>query len=221
MSLEHDLDRAITTATAMAIEGEQLKRSCRPSLTRQTVYLSAFERGAERTYVVFDNSGTVISDRRMVGDTVTVIALAERAEEVSAATAAEDLQLAFSDLATALGPLDHEAATAAAAVAVAAAETAAAAAGPRAASPAYLDRIAHVASRPRRDSRRVRAARRAAGRRGCHRSGHGGAGSGGLAGDGAGRPLGRSRRLRPGHDRGHRAPWTRWWTRWSITTVSV
>lgn len=147
MSLEQELDRAIATATAMAAEGEQLTAvmPAQPD-AHETVYLSAFERGAERTYVVFDDSGKVISDRRTVGDTVTVIALAERAEEVSAATAAEDLQLAFSDLAATLGQLDPEAAAAAAAVADAAAQTGAAAAGPRAASPAYLDQIAQIAA---------------------------------------------------------------------------
>ena len=154
--------------------------------------------------MVFDDSGTVISDRRMVGDTVTVIALAERAEEVSAATAAEDLQLAFSDLAATLGPIDHEAASAAAAVAGAAATTAAAAAGPRAASPSYLDQIAEIAADLGAEPGRLRAACRTTGGRGRHRSGQGGAGRGGMAGAGAGGPLGRSCRIRPGHDCGHR-----------------
>ncbi len=146
MTLERELDRAIATATTMAAAGEQVTAvmPAQPG-AHEMVYLSAFERGAERTYVVFDDSGAVISDRRTVGDTVTVIALAERAEEVSAATAAEDLQLAFSDLAATLGSIDHDAAAAAAAVAGTAARTAATASGPRAASPAYLDQIAQVA----------------------------------------------------------------------------
>ena len=145
--LEAELDRAITAASSLVDEGEQLT-AVMPAepITGRMVYLTAFERGEGRSYVVLDSSGEIVSDRRLVADAVAVLAMAERAEEVAAAPAAEDLELAFTDLATTLANVDPDAATAASAVAAAASRTAAAAAGPRAASPAYLDRIAHVAS---------------------------------------------------------------------------
>jgi hypothetical protein len=133
VTLELELDRAIATASSMAGDGEHLA-AVMPAqpVTGQTVYLSAFERGAARSYVVLDGSGEIVSDRRVVADAVAVLAMAERAEEVAAAPAADDLELAFTDLATTFAELDPAAA--------------AAASGPRAASPAYLDRIAHVAN---------------------------------------------------------------------------
>jgi hypothetical protein len=143
---ELDLDRAIAVATGMAGEGEQLSAviPAAPDPSR-VVYLAAFERDEDISYVLFDDAGEAVTDRREIGDAVTVIALSERAEEVSAATAAEDLQLAFGDVAEQLKPVDADAAAAAAAVALAASATAATAAGPRAASPAYLDRLAQAA----------------------------------------------------------------------------
>jgi hypothetical protein len=146
VTLAVELDRAIAAASSMAGEGEQLA-AVMPAqpITGQTVYLSAFERGDALSYVVLDDAGEIVSDRRVVADAVAVLAMAERAEEVAAAPAADDLALVFTDLATALAKLDPDAAAAASAVAAAATETGAAAAGPRAASPAYLDRIAHVA----------------------------------------------------------------------------
>ncbi len=146
MSLEQELDRAIEIAAGMAADGETLAAvmPAEPD-TGRLVYLAAYERGEHISYALLDSHGTVVGERRRVGDAVTVIALAERAEEAAAATAADDLRLVFADLTELLRSVDPEASQAAAAVAEAAAATAEAAAGPRAASPGYLDRIAQVA----------------------------------------------------------------------------
>jgi hypothetical protein len=146
VSLEDDLDRAIAMAQGMASADERLA-AVMPAESEpgQIVFLTAFEGADELSYAVLAMDGSVLTDRRAVGDVVTVLALAERAEELSAATEADGLQLAFGDLETTLRSVDAEAADAAAGVVAAAAETAQIAAGPRAATPAYLDRVAHVA----------------------------------------------------------------------------
>src|SRR6185437_324435 len=80
-------------------------------------------------------------------DAVSLAALAERAEEVSGATAADDLVEQFREAAESLRAAgEGKAAVAAEAVAEAGARLGAAAAGPRAATPVYLDRQAAPAA---------------------------------------------------------------------------
>jgi hypothetical protein len=82
----------------------------------------------------------------LVKDAVSLAALVERAEEVSGATAADELVAQFRESSEALrGAGEGEAAAAAEAVAAAGERLGAAAAGPRAATPVYLDRIAALA----------------------------------------------------------------------------
>ncbi len=110
------------------------------------VYLAAFGAGEDVRYLAVDAKGDAVTDRVLVRDTVTMLALAERADEVSGAVAAEELEGAFT---TAVAELEAAGLAgerdAADAVRRAVAALAAAAAGPRVATPAYLDRIAACA----------------------------------------------------------------------------
>ncbi len=134
------------TAAGLAGEGERVAAVMTAAPTGAgTFYLVAFESAAGHSYAVLDDSGEIVRDRRVVGDVVTVIGLAELAEEVSAATAAEQLEQLFTDLAETLDGLDAQAAAGARQVAQAAVGLGQVAAGPRAASPAYLDRLAAAA----------------------------------------------------------------------------
>jgi hypothetical protein len=115
-----------------------------PAGTR--VFVVALAAGDELGYVAVDGAGAAVADRRLVKDAVSLSALAERAEEVSGATAADDLVEQFRGAAGSLRRAgEGEAAAAAEAVAEAGARLGAAAAGPRAATPVYLDRLAALA----------------------------------------------------------------------------
>lgn len=111
------------------------------------VYLAAFAGEEEIRYLAVDGEGNAVTDRTLVRDTVAMLALAERADEVSGAVAADQLEDAFATAATELGAAglasERDAADV---VRRAVAALAAEAAGPRVATPAYLDRIAACAS---------------------------------------------------------------------------
>jgi len=146
MTLEEELETAVAAAGRHARPGEQAVAvmAAEPAGTR--VFVVALAAGDELGYVAVDGAGAAVADRRLVKDAVSLSALAERAEEVSGATAADDLVEQFREAAGSLrGAGNGEAAAAAEAVAEAGARLGAAAAGPRAATPVYLDRIAALA----------------------------------------------------------------------------
>ena len=66
------------------------------------VYVVAFAAGDELGYVALDSDGAPVADRRLVKDAVSLAALAERAEEVSGATAADELVERFGEAAAVL-----------------------------------------------------------------------------------------------------------------------
>jgi hypothetical protein len=145
VTLEDDLERALHAAAGHARDDER-PVAAMPSEPRpgMRVYLAAFDRGGEElAYVALDGDGGVVSDRALVRDAVSVLALAERAEEVAGAAAADELRDAFRAAAAALGEAGDVAGRAAAERVVAAVDgVAAEAAGPRVATPGYLDRMA-------------------------------------------------------------------------------
>ena len=146
MTLEEELETAVTAAGRHARPGEQpvAVMAAEPAGTR--VFVVALAAGDDLGFVAVDGAGTAVADRRLVKDAVSLAALAERAEEVSGATAADDLVEQFRGAATALRRAgEGEAAAAADAVAEAGARLGAAAAGPRTATPVYLDRLAALA----------------------------------------------------------------------------
>ena len=59
------------------------------------VYLVAFDRRGELTYLALDEGHRPVDDRRLVRDAVAMLALAERAEEVAGAAVAEELAAAL------------------------------------------------------------------------------------------------------------------------------
>jgi hypothetical protein len=146
MTLEEELETAVAAAGRHARPGEQPVAVMAAEPAGARVFVVALAAGEELGYVAVDGAGAAVADRRLVKDAVSLAALAERAEEVSGATVADELVAQFRESSGALrGAGEKEAADAAEAVAVAGERLGAAAAGPRAATPVYLDRIAALA----------------------------------------------------------------------------
>jgi hypothetical protein len=146
MTLEEELETAVEAAGRHARPGEHPVAVMAAEPAGARVYVVALAAGEELGYVAVDTAGAPIADRRLVKDAVALAALAERAEEVSGATAADDLVAQFRAASGALRAAgEGEAADAAEGVAAAGERLGAAAAGPRAATPVYLDRIAALA----------------------------------------------------------------------------
>jgi hypothetical protein len=146
MTLEEELETAVAAAGRHARPGEQPVAVMAAEPAGARVFVVALAAGEELGYVAVDGAGTAVADRRLVKDAVSLAALVERAEEVSGATAADELVAQFRESSEALrGAGEGEAAAAAEAVAAAGERLGAAAAGPRAATPVYLDRIAALA----------------------------------------------------------------------------
>jgi hypothetical protein len=147
VSLERDVERAEEAAQTHARGGERVAAVMPAEPTPGVrVYLAAFESGDDLAYLLLDDEGSPVSDRRLVRDAVSVIALSERAEEVSAAISAEDIAERFDALAGRLDGEDAPAAGAAREVAGAARGVASVATGVRLATPAYLDEVGAAAS---------------------------------------------------------------------------
>lgn len=145
MTLVDDLERAHALGADLAADEQVAAVMAAETSAGLRTYLIAYERGEGFGYVLIDQRGDPVRDRRLVRDVVSVIAMAERAEEVAGALAAESLSARFRDVEDRLRPLRPAAAEAAAGVAAAADGVAEAAAGPRVASPQYLDRIGDAA----------------------------------------------------------------------------
>ncbi len=148
MTLEQELEATLAAAGRHARDGEQAVAVMAAEPQSGTrVYVVAFAAGDELAYVVLDVAGAPVADRRLVKDAVSLAALAERAEEVAGATAADELVERFGEAAAVLTAAgDAEAAAAARAVTVTAGHLGQEAAGPRPATPVYLDRMAALAS---------------------------------------------------------------------------
>jgi hypothetical protein len=147
MSLEEELETTLAAAGRHARGDEQPVAviATEPSAGTR-VYVVALAAGGELAYIALDESGAAVSDRRLLRDAVALAALAERAEEVSGATAAEELMARFTEVAERLRGADADAAAAADAIVTAAGRLADAATGPRPATAQYLDRMAALAA---------------------------------------------------------------------------
>jgi hypothetical protein len=146
MTLEEELELAVAAAGLHARPGEEPVAVMAAEPGGARVFVVALAAGDELGYVAVDTAGAAVADRRLVKDAVALAALAERAEEVSGATAADELVAQFREASGALrGAGEGEAAAAAEAVALAGERLGEAAAGPRAATPVYLDRLAALA----------------------------------------------------------------------------
>jgi hypothetical protein len=147
MSLEQELESTLAAAGRHARSDEQPVAviATEPASGRR-VYVVAFAAGDDLAYIALDDTGAPVTDRRLVRDAVALAALAERAEEVSGATAAEELIARFTEAGERLRRGDADAAAAADAVVAAAGHLADAATGPRPATAQYLDRMAALAA---------------------------------------------------------------------------
>jgi hypothetical protein len=148
MSLEQELERTFAAAGRHARPDEHAVAvmATEPD-SGARVYVVAFAAGDNLAYVALDEAGAPVSDRRLVKDAVSLAALAERADEVSGATAADELVERFGEAAAVLGRVGlKDAAAAAEAVVAAAGHLADAASGPRPATAVYLDRMAALAA---------------------------------------------------------------------------
>jgi hypothetical protein len=148
MSLEQELEATLAAAGRHARRDEQPVAVIATEPASDTrVYVIAFAAGGELAYIALDGAGAPVSDRRLLRDAVSLAALAERAEEVSGATAAAELLTLFAAAAAALRDAGAEDAAAAAdAVSAATQRLADAATGPRPATPRFLDQIAALAA---------------------------------------------------------------------------
>ncbi len=148
MTLAVELEAAHTAAHGWAADDESVAAVmvAEPGLGKR-VYLVAFARGEELSYLALDAGLQPLDDRRLVREAVTMLGLAERAEEASTAITADDLEASFAEAERSLRDAGRATpAAAAAAVRDALAELSRVAAGPRLATPLYLDRIGAAAA---------------------------------------------------------------------------
>jgi MoxR-like ATPase len=145
MTLEQELEETLGAAGRHARPGEKAVAvmATEPGADGR-VYVVALAAGDELAYVALDAKGASVSDARVVKDAVALAALAERAEEVSGATVADELAERFGEAAQRLR--EQPAGAAADAVVAAARRLEEAAEGPRVATPVYLDRLAALAA---------------------------------------------------------------------------
>lgn len=142
MSLEEEIAAARAAAARHADEGEKLVGIVPAEAGGARVYLCAYTRDGESTWLALDESGRPVRDRALVRDAVSIAAMCELAEESAGGGDLGDLRARLVELRLTEAPEGIEEAE------VAAAELAATiAAPPRLASVAYLDAIGRAAGR--------------------------------------------------------------------------
>ena len=143
MSLEEELGAAREAAGAHAADGEEVVAviPTEPG-TGARVYLCAYERGGERSWLALDAARVPIADRVLVRDAVAIAAMCELAEESTGGGELGDLRARLVELRLTENPAGIEEAEVAAAELQEAIQ-----APPRVASVAYLDALGQAASR--------------------------------------------------------------------------
>lgn len=142
MSLVDDLERAGRAGAGLSGAGARPAAVMAAEGRHGRGFLVAVGGPQAYSYVILDDRERPVADPRRVRELVTLIALAERADEVAGAVDGERVATAFEDCAGRLREHgDLAAAGAAAGVAAAYRELVDAASGPRVATAAYLDRI--------------------------------------------------------------------------------
>jgi hypothetical protein len=137
MALEDELSAAAGAAAAFLDPGEELAGilAAEPSPALR-VYVCAFSRGEQRSWLVLDASGAPIADRALVREAVSIIGLCELAEETAGGGDLPELRARLAQLAADEHPQGIERAEDAAAEV-----EATIAAPPRVASLGYLDAL--------------------------------------------------------------------------------
>ena len=141
MGLDEQLRAAVDSAVRFAADGEELSGvvPAEPA-SGARVYLCAYSRGEEQTWLALDEAGRPVDDRKLVRDAVSIAAMCELAEETAGGGDLGDLRTRLVELRLTENPDGIEEAEAAAA------ELQDAILGPpRLASAAYLDSIGGAA----------------------------------------------------------------------------
>ena len=143
MDLDAELRVAAQAATSFVEPGEELSAvvPAEPS-PGERVYLCAFSRADELSWLALDAEGIPVADRLLLRETASVVALCEVAEETAGGGDVEELRRQLAELRERESPEGiDEAEDAAAALARALAEP------PRVASLRYLDAVGSAATR--------------------------------------------------------------------------
>jgi hypothetical protein len=140
-ALGDDLRLVADAAVAYAARGEDLSAVI-PTEPADglRVYLCAFTRGDERSWIALDTEADPISDRRLLRDAVSIAAMCELAEETAGGGRVPELRVQLAELREAEHPEGIEEAEAAAA-----ALEELLSGDPRLASPRYLDAVGAAA----------------------------------------------------------------------------
>jgi hypothetical protein len=143
VSLEEELSAAGEAARAHAREGEELLAVIPAEPGRGArVYLCAFGRGEERSWLALDAVGNPVADRALVRDAVAIAAMCELAEESAGGGEIGELRARLVELRLTEAPDGIEEAEIAAAELQQAIRPA-----PRVASVEYLDALGAAATR--------------------------------------------------------------------------
>jgi hypothetical protein len=137
VALADELERVGAAAAALAAEGETVAGvlASEPA-GRERLYLCAFVRGEERSWLVLDAVGVPVRDRGGVREAASIAALCELAEDTAGGGHLEELRSQLATLRLTEGPAGIEEAEEAAL-----ALEQAVGAPPRVASPGYLDGV--------------------------------------------------------------------------------
>jgi hypothetical protein len=143
VSLEEELSAAGEAAQSYAGEGEEVAAviPAEPG-SGARVYLCAYERAGERTWLALDAEGAPVVDRTLVRDAVAIAALVELAEESAGGGNVGELRAQLVELRLTDNPEGIEEAEVAAAEVQAAIK-----APPRVASVPYLDELGTAAAK--------------------------------------------------------------------------
>ncbi len=115
MTLEQELEATLAAAGRLARDGERaVAVMATEPQSGARVYVVAFAAGDDLATWRSTTAGAPVTDRRLVKDAVSLAALAERAEEVSGATAADELVERFGEAAAVLRRVGDKDAAAAA-----------------------------------------------------------------------------------------------------------
>ncbi len=141
MGLDEQLREAVDSAVRFAVDGEELTGvvPAEPA-SGARVYLCAYSRGEEQSWLALDEAGRPVDDRKLVRDAVSIAAMCELAEETAGGGDVGELRTRLVELRLTENPEGIDEAEAAAA------ELQDAILGPpRLASTAYLDSIGGAA----------------------------------------------------------------------------
>jgi hypothetical protein len=143
VALADELERAATAAREFADDGEEVAGVlAAEAVPGARVYLCAFTRGDERSWLALDGDDRPVLERRRVRDAASIAALCELAEETAGGGHLEELRSQLATLRLTESPDGIDAAEAAA---LALEEVVGA--PPRLAAPAYLDEVGSATRR--------------------------------------------------------------------------